>query len=247
MEKNNPQRNPAPAGAAKHGRGRGFGRGNANNNANNQHNQPPRRNNTNIVPNPVQHRDGSIQERKEKNQHERPWTFGELRAWLTKTIATDPDRSLSNLTGRDEKKFKNALNEKIVLESRELMVLMIQLLSSPDLMDHIRSTKSVSFYSIIMASEFLHSLHKHMLIQMRLDNKCLKSVVKLVNHLADLSPNSILDLVPLIQHLATLVTTIDDASLVTAITNLVAKKDHILDQLRQQAAQSTYDGGPRGA
>ena len=72
-------------------------------------------------------------------------------------------------------------------------------------------------------------------------------MAKLVNHLADLSPNSILDLEPLIQHLGTLATVSDDENLAIAITTLVAKKDHILDQLRRRAVQSTDDGGPIGA
>lgn len=255
MERNNDQRRN-PAGANRGGnnpnRGRGFGRGNgfANNNNHNNTNNRPLNNNNTRGPNP-QHggqKNNSNPKNKEKEYEERPWTFGQLRAWLKKTIATDPDQILSNLTGRDEKKFKNALNEIIVVQEPEIVELMIELLAFPDLMDHIRSTTSGAFYSMVMASKFLSNLATFMVLDgARLSKRCISLQVKLLGHLLDLSPDSIYAVLPLIQHLATLAAMTEDENLALEITKLVAKKDHMIEHRKKKTAQAKDEGGPKGS
>ncbi len=257
MEKNNDPRfrNPNATRGNNSNRGRGSGRGNGfannnnrNNNQNNNNNTRPRNNNAS-GPNLTQHggqKNNTEHKRNEKQNEERPWTFGELRFWLRKTIAADPDQTLSNLTGREEKKFKNALNERMVLQELEIVELMLELLASPDLMDHIRSTTSGAFYSMVMASKFLNNLGTFMLLDgARLKAHYIQLVVKLLGHLLDLSRESIYDVLPLIQHLATLAAMVEE-KLALEITKLVAKKDHMLEQRKRQAAQAKDDGGPKG-
>lgn len=263
MERNNNnntnnQRNNR-GGNADRGRGAGQGRGRGRGNVVflgtvNQDNNNARQNNrggqnANRGSNPPQHGRNNAAERNRTGQQkfqERPWTVPELRAWLKKTIATDVDQTLSNLTGRDEDKFKNALNETMVCREREIAELMVQLIASPDLMDHIRSTTSGSFYSRVMASKFLPNLATFMMLDgTSLSKTCLKSMVKLLGHLLDLSNDSLYDVLPLIQHLAIRANTLDE-SLALEITKLVAKKDHMLEQRKKRAAQAKSDGGPRG-
>jgi hypothetical protein len=256
MERNNNntnnQRSNRGGNNANRGRGAGRGRGRGNVylghvNQNNNNAPHPRQNN-NRGPHPPQpgvQRNGTANGRNE-NYQERPWTMLELQAWLKKTIALDPDQTLSNLTNRDENKFKNALNETMLCQEVKIVELMVQLLASPDLMDHIRSTTSGSFYSMVMASKFLQNLATFMMLDgASLSKGCLKSMVKLLGHLLDLSNESLFDMVSLIQHLAIRANTLEE-SLALEITRLVAKRDHMLEQRKKRAAQAKDDGGPRG-
>lgn len=231
-------------------RGRGRGRGrrgrggfiyipNLNNNTNEL---PPRNNNIRDSQHNGQ-RDASNQNG--RRQGDRPWTPYELRAWLKKAIEFDPDQILSNLTGRDKNKFKNALDDRILFDEIDIVELMVKLLASPDLIDHIQATACASVYAVVMASRFLLQLNSFMSMHAELlSKKCVRSLVKLLGHLLDMSRDSISDLVPLIERLEKLEEV--EEGLAKEIKQLAEKRDHMKAQHQKQRAQAKDDGGPRG-
>jgi hypothetical protein len=161
-------------------------------------------------------------------------------------VDTNPDQILMRLTGNEESKLKNALNGKVIFQDESLPLLMLKLLTLPDLMDHIRSLASNGFYSMVMETKFLTTLASYLRLgEVTLDADGSEHLIRLVTHLLNLSPQSIIDVEPLIDFLINNSSRFD-TNIAVSITNLVARRDYALEQRKLKNSARTQEERAEG-
>jgi len=225
-------------------RGRGRGRGN-DNYYNNYNDRPTNANERNMGrgrsnPNKGDAQHSRPPQRQEKPREEVPWGIGQLIVWLRKVLATDPDQVLSNLTGRDANKFRSALNGTVVFERGDMPLMVIQILSMPEIMDNIRTTASSTLYQLVLETKFFINLEtrlRYSTVRLNTDNA--KRLVKLLLHLLTLSSeSSIID--PLIEYFIANEDIYED-SVLHEVDNLIIRRDYILQQQHKKNLEHTTD------
>jgi hypothetical protein len=246
MERDNQSNNRGlGTGRGRGSRGRGRGRGTENYYNNNNEHQTNNYESNSGRGRSNPHRGDTQQNRPPRGQ-ERPreeivWNIGQLIVWLRRVLAADPDQTLSNLTGRDANKFRSALDGTVVFERGDMPLMVIQILSMPEIMDNIRTTVSATLYDLVLETKFFLNLETRLRYSsVRLNTDNAMKLIQLLSHLLTLSPESVTQVDPLIEYFIANEDLYEDKVLYE-LDSLIIRKDYILQQQRQKDIADNKD------
>ncbi len=120
-------------------------------------------------------------------------------------------------------------------------LMVIQILSLPEIMDNIRTTASATLYELVLETKFFLNLETRLRYSsVRLNTENATRLIKLLSHLLTLEPESINQVDPLIEYFIANEDLYED-SVLYELDNLIIRKDYILQQQRQMDLANNKD------